>query len=82
MPRYTVTFERSAVEIKTVVVEADNEDQAECLANEEVDREGPLADPAIISHTNECSPDTESVWEMMDIEELPTVEETKTPDGD
>lgn len=70
MPRYAVTFERSAYEVKTIIVEADDEQQAERLAGEEVERKGPHADPAIKSHTNECFPDEESVWEETDAVEV------------
>lgn len=67
MPLFTVTFERSAYEVKTIKVEANNEQEAEELATEELERQGPNADPAIKSHTNECYPDEESMWELCDV---------------
>jgi hypothetical protein len=71
MPKFTVNFERAAYEVKTIVVEADDEQEAERFATEELERQGPNADPAILSHTNECYPDTESMWEHTDTEEAP-----------
>jgi len=70
MPKFEVVFERSAVENRRLVIEADNQGEAERLATEELERQGPLADPAIKEDTTAFFGDEESVWEMVELEEL------------
>lgn len=65
--RFEVTFERSAVQIYRVLVDAADEAEAEQLAQAYVDKG--KNDGAIINLENEIYPDEESVWALLDTEQ-------------
>ena len=65
MAKFTVTFERSAVQIRNIVVDAHTAENAEKIAKRVI--EGGT-DQRVLGSGNEFSGDTESVWELVDTE--------------
>jgi hypothetical protein len=65
MQRYEVTFERSAVQVRRVLIDAENEEAAvEAAAAYVTKGEG-----AVVHLDDEIYPDEESDWEHFDTEQ-------------
>jgi hypothetical protein len=64
MPKYKVYVERSAVEMATLIIEAESQEDAEWQANE-------MVNDTFEPDTTDFSSDEESVWEVVDAVEEP-----------
>lgn len=64
MPRYEISFERKAVQIRRIMLDAETEEAAIAAATAFIQQGKGL----IVHLSEECYPDEESVWEQLDSE--------------
>jgi hypothetical protein len=65
MPRYEVSFERSAVQIRRVLIDAPTEETAVRLA---ITHNNGFHLSVVVAVIEEIYPDDESIWEHIDTE--------------
>jgi hypothetical protein len=66
MPLFDVTFERSAIQVRTFMVDAHNEDNARAIATNAM---AGRADKRVKSQAEAFSGDGESSWECVEVEQ-------------